>query len=743
MIRDSAVGRLGAMKRTLVSALPILGLFFLIIISLYFMGYAAQRSDRFGELYIWLLFFNIALLLLLAVSIMLQLAGVFRDLLIRAEGARLTSRLVIMFVFVALVPVLIVWAFSVKFLGSGIDSWFDVHIENSLENALELSQLSLDHRMRTHLQDVEDAVREMREVTDLEAGLTLNDHRLRIGATELSLLGFNNRIIAISSEKNVLIVPKFPGQDILVQLARGDNYVGMEPTAGGGLRIRVIARVRQSGPARNPRVLVALFPISERISALANTVEQTYGEYKEKEYLRRPLKQSYRLTLSLVLLLSTLFAVWAAFFMARRLLSPIYELASATRAVAEGDYRRRLPVMQHDELGFLVRSFNAMTARIRQSREAADLSQKLVERQRSYLQAVLGHLSSGVLTLDKDMKIRTANEMANQILEMQQPLEEFSDQHMANVARTRPVLQAFYDQLAPTLVKELPEWQKEIRLFGERGRKVLICRGVRLPADNGKGGGQVIVVDDVTNLIKAQRDAAWGEVARRLAHEIKNPLTPIRLSAERIAHKLSGSLSADQEVMVQRTTQTIIKQVDAMKDMVNSFRDYASTPQPDYAPLDLNQFVQEVLGLYEGFQENISMDVQLAADLPVLHADATRLRQVLHNLIKNALEAIGDEGGTVQITTAHVESSLGHYVELQISDSGKGIQPELLENLFEPYVTDKYQGSGLGLAIVKKIVEDHGGVVIASNLPEGGARFTVRLPDKFRPELEISNPEED
>jgi nitrogen fixation/metabolism regulation signal transduction histidine kinase len=726
-------------KRSWLSILPLLGLFLLIIISLYFMGYAAQRSDRFGDYYIWLLFLNIGLLVLLALSIFFRLADIFRDFISGAEGARLTWRLVLMFVFVALVPVLIVWAFSVKFLGSGIDTWFDVHIEDSLADALELSQRSLDYRKRVHLEDVESTVREMREVTDLVAGLTLNDYRLRIGAEELTLLGFNNRIIATSSAKNILNVPKFPSRDVLIQLARGDNYVAIEPTADQGLRIRVVVRIRQPGLARTPRVLIALFPISGHIAALANTVEQTYAEYKEKGYLRRPLKQLYRLTLSLVLLLSTLFAIWAAFFMARRLLSPISELAEATRAVAEGDYRRRLPVMRHDELGFLVRSFNAMTARIRQSREAAELSQKLVERQRSYLQAVLGHLSSGVLTLDRDMKVRTVNEMANQILEMHQPLEEYTGQYMVDVARTRPVFQAFYEQLKPELEKVQPEWQTEVRLFGERGRKVLICRGVRLPSSDGKGGGQAIVIDDVTNLIKAQRDAAWGEVARRLAHEIKNPLTPIQLSAERIAHKLSGSLSREQDTMVQRTTQTIIKQVEAMKDMVNSFRDYARTPPAQYAPMDLNQLMHEVIGMYEGFQDNIQVHAELASDLPTLHADATRLRQVAHNLIKNALEAMGEGGGILDISTANVESSQGHYVELRMRDSGEGIQPEILDNLFEPYVTNKNQGSGLGLAIVKKIVEDHGGVVIASNSPDGGARFIVRLPHKFQPETESTN----
>ncbi len=723
------------MRRQWVSFVVILGLFVLITASLYLMASVAQNSDRFGEWSVWLFILNAALLVVLALLILSRLIVVVRDLATRKEGSRLTLRLILMFIFAALVPVLLVFGFSVRFLTKGIDSWFDVRIEEALEDALELSQLSLEYRMRTHEHQVEAAVQQLINTPDILAGLELNDHRQRIGAIELTLLGFNNRIIATSSEHTALVVPKFPSEDVLIQLSQGQTYVGLEPGADGQLRIRVVARVRRAGPEGEPRILVGLFDISPRLSQLADGVQNAFGEYKSLTYLRRPLKQAFKLTLSLVLLLSTLFAIWAAFFLSRRMLAPIVELAAATRAVAEGDYQKRLPVLNHDELGFLVQSFNEMTSAIRHARESAELSQRLLESQRSYLQAVVGHLSSGVLTLDCNLNLRTANDAADHILEMDRPLQDSAGEPLAQVAKGRPVLQAFYEQLEEDLVKESHDWRREVRVFGEHGRKVLICRGVELPIPGRKPGGQVIVFDDVTNLIQAQRDAAWGEVARRLAHEIKNPLTPIQLSAERLEHKLAKHLEPDQAELLHRATQTIVKQVEAMQAMVNAFREYASTPPAKLAALDLNALVREVVELYQPYQDRVSIELQLDAHLPPVVVDADRIRQVLHNLLKNAMEALaGEPHGTVRISTAFVESGYGHYVELKVADSGKGIQPELMEHLFEPYVSNKPKGTGLGLAIVKKIVEEHGGMVIASNLPEGGAQFTLRLPDKYHPE---------
>ncbi|MGF1642690.1 MAG: ATP-binding protein [Thiotrichales bacterium] len=722
------------MRRPWISFLAILGLFVLITLSLYLMANAAENSDRFGEWYVWLLVLNFGLLLILAALILSRLVVVARDLFTRVEGSRLTLRLILMFIFAALLPVLVVYGFSIRFLSQGIDSWFDVRIEDSLEDALELSQLSLEYRMRTLEKDVEHAVKQLHDTPDILVGLSLNDHRLRLGALELTLLGFNNRIIATSSDQTALVVPKFPAEDMLIQLGQGQNYVGLEPGLDDRLRIRVVSRVKRAGPEGDPRVLVALFDVSPRVSDLAGSVQTAFGEYKSLSFLRRPLKQAFKLTLSLVLLLSTLFAIWAAFFLSRRMLAPVVELASATRAVAEGDYQQRLPVLNHDELGFLVQSFNEMTSAIRHARESADLSQRLLEGQRSYLQAVLGHLSSGVLTLDCNLNLRTANDAADQILELEQPLQEAVGEPIASIAARLPLLQSLYEQLEPELVQGAHEWRREVRLFGERGRKVLVCRGVELPVPGRKSGGQVIVFDDVTALIQAQRDAAWGEVARRLAHEIKNPLTPIQLSAERLEHKLHRHLAPDQADVLTRATQTIVSQVQAMQAMVNAFRDYASTPPARLAPIDLNALIREVVELYQPYQDRVRIQVALDSQLPLIVADTDRIRQVLHNLLKNATEALGGEYGEVTIATTLVESGLGRHVELKVSDTGRGIAPEFMEHIFEPYVTNKHKGTGLGLAIVKKIVEEHGGMVTAANRADGGALFTVRLPDKYHPD---------
>ncbi len=717
-------------KHPWLSGLLLIGLFLLIVYSLYLMGYAAQKSERFGDLYIWLLLSNVALMAVLAIAIIYRFAGIFRDLVTRAEGARLTWRLVLMFVFASLIPVLLVWGFSVRFLTSGIDRWFNVNIEQALSDALTLSQHSLDVQKEIARQKVEAVAGQVAALPELTAGLALNEERQRIGASELSLLGANNRIIAVASAENRLVLPQFPTQPMLVQISGSGSYVGLEPGKAGKLNIRVVTRVPKMTPHAEQRLLAALFPVPERLGSLAEAVQNAYADYKSHEYLRRPLKQSIRLTLSLVLLLSTLFALWAALYMAGRLLEPIYELATATRAVAKGDYQGRLPEVRRDELGFLVRSFNEMTQRIRQARDAAAVSQQMLEGQRSYLQAVLGHLSSGVLTLDEQLRIRTANEAADHLLETASPLEDAVGQPLAEVARANPMLGAFHDQLREELEKSGEEWIKEIRLFGDFGLKILICHGIPLPAGGDDGMGQVIVIDDVTNIIKAQRDAAWSEVARRLAHEIKNPLTPIQLSAERLAHKLKDQLPPEQQKVLERSTRTIIRQVDAMKGMVNAFRDYASTPPANQERMDLGQLVHEVVELYSGIRANVRITTRLDPELPALYADPARMRQVLHNLIRNALDAIGDGYGEIEISTAYIESNQGRFIELRIHDTGEGISEELLENLFEPYVTSKPKGTGLGLAIVAKIVEEQGGTVSAANAPKGGAEIVIRLPER-------------
>jgi nitrogen fixation/metabolism regulation signal transduction histidine kinase len=427
--------------------------------------------------------------------------------------------------------------------------------------------------------------------------------------------------------------------------------------------------------------------------------------------------------------------------------APVADIARGTRAVADGDYEQQLPQPKNDdELAFLVSSFNAMTRRIAQARDAADRSQRAVESQRAYLETVLGRLSSGVVVFDAEQRLRTANPAARQILHLALPddvaptLQELEQAH----PRLERWAEAVHHHLA-----EPHDWRSEVTLFGSEGRQVLMCRGSPLPDPGAQGTSHVVVFDDVTTLVQAQRDAAWGEVARRLAHEIKNPLTPIQLSAERLRHKLLAKLPEADAGLLDRATRTIVQQVEAMKAMVNDFSNYARAPKMQAEALMLDRLVCEVLDLYRSAGGEIGLEVALGAPGVQIVGDSLRLRQVIHNLIKNAQEAMeGQTDGKIHVRTVLIAdpgaAPDGPLVELCIADDGPGIDPEMLGRLFEPYVTTKTKGTGLGLAIVKKIIEEHGGIIRADNGVRG-ACITARLPalhgiTEAQPAAAISEP---
>jgi nitrogen fixation/metabolism regulation signal transduction histidine kinase len=634
---------------------------------------------------------------------------------------RLTRRLVVMFMVLAVVPVSIVYYFSLQVLHRGLDSWFDVRIEQALESALELSRSALDVRLREQLRITERLALELSGQQPALIPMGLYDLRVRSGAVELSVTRSDGRIIASSSIDPTAILPIRPAEEMRLPLDSWQSYVSLDPSADV-ISGRGVVRLRIGTPDGERYALQALYSIPERLSDLAETVQNEFARYKELAYLRQPLKYSYTLTLSLVLMLSLLSAVWAAFHSARRLVAPIADLAEGTRAVAEGDYGKRLPVAGEDELGFLVQSFNDMTRRIAKARDQAGRSQRVVEGQRAYLETVLGSLSSGVMSLGAELRMRTVNESAAQILGIDLPA--YLGRSLQEVVQENEFLQPFLEvvwQHTPLLPQE---WQEQVTLMGLSGRRVLMCRGTGLP----DGEGHVIVFDDVTALLQAQRDAAWGEVARRLAHEIKNPLTPIQLSAERLRRRYLGTLQGEDAEVLDRATHTIVQQVETMKEMVNAFTEYARAPQMRPERLDLNRLVREVLDLYRGMATGVTLEFHGATGRVLVEADAGRLRQVLHNLIKNALEACAHvEAPQVRVTTLRVQQQDVSYVDLVVEDNGPGFSSEVMEHLFEPYVTTKTRGTGLGLAIVKKIVEEHGGVIQAEDSATGGARLRIRL----------------
>ena len=715
------------LRRLATGVFPIAALCVLLLVSLYLMSAATQNSEEFGRLYFILLLINIVGLITLITLIGINLVRLVRQYHNQVTGSRLTVRLVIMFVVLAVAPVSVVYYFSLEFIQRGIDSWFDVRLEKALNDALELSRTSLDARKLDLLKQTEQLGREVALIPNEQAAVALNDLRNRSNAFELTLFTNNSHIIASSSADPAVIVPDLPDESIISQLKQGLNYVGIAPIRDNELYIRAVVRIAVADPLAEIRILQSLYPVSDRINVLAESVQSAYGRYNELTILRDPLKFSFTLTLSLVLLLSLLMAVLAAFFSARRFVAPIRVLAIGTRAVSAGDYGKRLPLHSSDELGYLVQSFNDMTQKIAQARDDAYRSQQQAEAERAYLRAVLGRLSSGVLTLDKRCIVRTANVAARQILGVD--LKGCIGHPVEHISQNHPYLAHFVNAIKTHLSSGRQEWREEVIIFGAGGRQVLICGGAALPGAGGRQAGHVIVFDDVTALVQAQRDAAWGEVARRLAHEIKNPLTPIQLSAERMRHKYLGMMDAKDGEVLDRSTHTIVEQVEVLKEMVKAFSEYARSPQLKLLPVDLNAVIGEVLDLYGGDDTRVKFKLDLASDLPRVEADSGRLRQLLHNLIKNAVE-VADHDTECRITViTHCIHDAGlDMIELRIEDKGPGIPEDILSHVFEPYVTTKPKGTGLGLAIVKKIVEEHGGVVWAENILDGGASITVRLP---------------
>lgn len=704
-------------------------LFVVLIASLYVLATTAERLDRFGRYYHWLLTINGVSLAFLALLIGFNAWQLMDEFRRRVAGSRLTVRLVVMSIFLALVPVTLVYGFSVKFLLSNIDSWYDLEIEDALDDALALSRDSLGLQMRTLQRVTIEVADQLVGVRDSAAVVALNSLAADTEASEMTLIGADNRIIASTGiTESLSVQPNRPDDDLAARARKGLSYVGVDPIGDRELYIRVVTPVFAESATRENSVLQALFPIAKRSGDLAESVQSSYQQYRQLVFLRRPLKISSIVTLSLALLLSVLMAVWFALYSARRLMVPIHDLVEGTRSVAEGDYSTRIYKRGHDELGFLVQSFNHMTAQLDHTRQAAEHSQAQVEQQRAYLETVLGRITSGVLTLDKQSQIRTGNQAAAEILG-----EDF-DALVGSTLQERisdtDKMGQFCEQIVSLLSRNRgTEWSAELEVIDQGGRRFLFCRAATLFDGVDRPSGTVIVVDDMTTIISGQRDAAWSEVARRLAHEIKNPLTPIQLSAERLRHKYQDKLSAeDAEVMV-RLTNTIEQQVDAMKKMVNAFAEYASSPSLQFVPSNVNQLVTEVTELYKGHSRDIDIRLDLSATLPDIPMDAARIRQLIHNLVKNGIEAQqGNDTQLISIQTREIRTRDKRVVELTLQDSGPGFPVELINRLFEPYVTSKPKGTGLGLAIVKKIVEEHNGSVVAENLTDKGARIVVKLP---------------
>ena len=684
---------------------------------LFLLATASANTALFARHYSLLLGLNAALAALLAALVVWQLVLLVRRYREREFGSRLRLRLLVMLALMALAPGALVYFVSVQFLARSIESWFDVKVDAALEGAKFLGQSSIDQMLDDLQVKGRAMAHELSDRTPAQQVVLLNRLREQAGVQEAVLVAPSGRVIASASADVSRLVPELPSAQMLRQARVGRGYSAVDASAGKRLALRVIVPLAGISLAEETRYLQLRQPVPDLFGNSVEAVEAAYRDYRELALSRQELKLIYIVTLTLALSMTLFVAIALAVILARRLSEPLANLAQATQAIARGDFSRQTPVTSRDEFGVLTESFNSMTRQLDEARSVVEANRAALETAKARLENILANLTAGVLVFDPELALSIANRGAQGILGSE--LEACAG---LTLEQWPGGLQSFAAPVrAQLLAHREGSWQVELELKGT-GKSVL-ARGAVLPS----AGGTVVVFDDITQLIQAQRATAWAEVARRLAHEIKNPLTPIQLSAERLESKLAAKLTPEDAEVLRRSTQTIVNQVTALKAMANDFRDYARLPAPRPGRMDLNGLVREVLALYE--HSDVPIRARLAPQLPSVWADATQIRQVLHNLLQNAQDALAQPRAAHRDPAIEVRTELvADKVRFSVSDNGDGFPEELMTRIFEPYVTTKPRGTGLGLAIVKKIVDEHRGSISIESHPAEGASVSVFLP---------------
>lgn len=675
----------------------------------------------------------------------------------REPGIYLTGRLTLIFVLLIIAPLLIIYLLAMRFLEDGLESWFEIGMEEVVSDALFLGQAALDVHLQQSLQLVVTAAEVIgkenpENPTFLLSRLaksaegTLSPQALPL--RELTLLKRDGSMDSTMRNQLFLdekFLPYLPNADTFARAREQGVYVALEAQDNNIFIIRALAAVpkfRLSDPLEGQRYLQGVFQLPETLLTRINALEGRFDRYKKLRFQQQILLGAFRFSLTLAVILTLLSAIWLAIFSARRLVTPLKKLAEATEAVAAGDYDTRILASNEKDLAFLTQSFNMMLIRLGDARLEMQEAQQALENQHAYLDTILMRISSGVLAFDEHCRLQHANARAAELLHLN--FATYYQQDLAILIKNSAQLQDFWQEIRERLTSQKRQWQWEGDIPSSHGYRSIICRGSALEDLHSlRPQGTVLVIEDITAIVQAERHAAWSEVARRLAHEIKNPLTPIRLSAERLQHKYLPLLPEAQQAGLARASQTIITQVDALLLMVNAFSNYAKAPALHFEFFDFNQLITDISELYASESESpapVVIKKHLDANLQQIQADRSRLTQVLHNLFKNALEAHAPESTVekiIEIKTLRRELFEGIWLEFSVADNGPGFSTAVLPKIFQPYVTSKSKGSGLGLAIVQRIVEEHHGRTWAENRPEGGARLVIQLP-LLRPEEELS-----
>jgi nitrogen fixation/metabolism regulation signal transduction histidine kinase len=697
----------------------------------FLLSIATNNPALYERHYVWLFWVNVALASTLVLVIVV--AGV--RMLWRVSrgrfGSRLLLKLAAIFALVGVVPGLLIYTVSYQFVSRSIESWFDVKVEGALDAGLALGRGTIDTIVSDLGTKTRLAAERLGESASSAEPLSIERLREQLSAREISVVGSSGQTLLATGSSTSGLMPERISPQMLRQ-ARTQRVVsqaeGLDEdasAAGNAARVRAVAIIPSSNVTlgEQERFLVVTQSIAPGLAANALAVTNAYREYQQRALARSGLRKMYIGTLTLALVLAVFGALLLAIALSNQLAQPLLLLAEGVAQVARGDFSSKAVFRSRDELGGLTRSFAEMTEQLSDARELVHRSVAQVEGARANLQTILDNLTAGVIVFNREGAIDTVNPGATRILRL--PLSAYRGRKLAEVTGlgdfAQVVWQRFELHAASPEAGERDHWQDSFELqivSGGSGRErdsiTLLVRGAAMPQ-----GARLMVFDDITELVSAQRVEAWSEVARRLAHEIKNPLTPIQLSAERLEQKLGGKLAGPDQAMLERSVSTIVNQVQAMKALVNEFRDYARLPASQFDSLDMNALVVEVLGLYGAAQESGRLHADLAADLPAIVGDGTQLRQVIHNLVQNALDAVAEQAnGRVRVCTeaARNESGEVRAVRLIVVDNGPGFSEKVLKRAFEPYVTTKKKGTGLGLAVVKKIADEHGARIRIANL---------------------------
>jgi nitrogen fixation/metabolism regulation signal transduction histidine kinase len=703
---------------TLVTLIGVAGVLAFVLI----VGTTSERGV-FERHYHWLYWVNVGVAAVLTLVILTAAVRLVVRVRRGRFGSRLLFKLAGIFALVGVVPGVMIYAVSYQFVNRSIETWFDVRLASALEAGLNLGRGTLDAMVSDLGNRTRDAADQFADASTPQL-LALERVREKLGARTVALVGGNGQILLESGGDTRHLTPDRPSASMLRQARGGapaSQLEGLEDEAAalqGGAQIRALALLPNTelrlGLGERYLMVIQRVPASMLSNALA--VQTASSEYQQRSLERVGLRRMYLGTLTLVLILAVFAALLLAVTLGNQLARPLLMLADGMRHVAAGDLSVRPVLATRDELGGLTRSFADMTGQLSDAR--AQVSRTVVELDaaRTHLQTILDNLTAGVLVFDADGHLETVNPGATRILRL--PLSAYIGRPLADVPGLEQFAasldQRFEQHVGAESERELWQESFELQLDPKQDPLTLLVRGAPLPQAN-----RLVVFDDISEVVSAQRSAAWSEVARRLAHEIKNPLTPIQLSAERLQHKLEAKLEGNDQAMLVRSVATIVNQVQAMKQLVNEFRDYARLPSAQLTALDLNALIHEVLSLYAEPQDRGRLAAELAPRLPLIKGDASQLRQVIHNLVQNALDAVQERPDgrvTVRSSLSLTETGAPRSVRLHILDNGPGFAEKVLKRAFEPYVTTKSKGTGLGLAVVKKIADEHGARISLRNL---------------------------